>query len=145
MTIDPMDARERVLLNLAHMYGATVHIAQLDGNEMGRYESSTRRILIRPGMTAAQRVSTLAHEIIHARRGDNGEQPPSVERFVDEEAAGLVITDRAYALAETTVGHDPRTLALELDVSPWLVEAWQRRRNREYHLPRTSDGARLPL
>lgn len=145
MTIQPNDNREDFLLSMAHAYGATVHVADLPGTTRGQYIADESRIYLRRGMTRAQRVSTLAHEVIHARRGDNGPQNSCVEDHVDEEAAGLIITEPAYAYAENLVGPNPRLLASELDVTPGLVEAWQRRRNREYHLPRTSDGARLPL
>ena len=145
MTIDPMDARESALLSLIHAYGATVHVADLPGNTRGRYEDETDRIYIQRGMSTAQRVATLAHEAAHLRLGHRGPQDRCVEDHVNEEAAGLIITERAYALAETLVGSNPRLLAAQLDVTPGLVEACQRRRNREYHLPRTVDGARLPL
>lgn len=133
MTITPMDAREDALLALAHAYGATVHLADLPGTEMGRYEADMHRILIRSGMSVAQRVSTLAHEVVHARRGDDGAQSECSETYVDEEAAGLVLTEGEYARAEDAVGTDPTRLARALDVTPWLIEAWQRRSGHLYH------------
>ena len=130
---------------MAHAFGVTVHLADLPGNTRGQYIAEESKIYLRRGMAGAQRVSALAHEVVHARRGDVGPQDSCVEDHVDEEAAALIITERAYALAETLVGPNPRLLAAELDVSPGLIEAWQRRRNRDYHLPRPHDGARLPL
>lgn len=131
MTIDPIDTREATLLNIAHMYGTTVHLADLPGTQRGRYEAQERRIVLRRTLTTAQRVSALAHEVVHARRGDDGPQTASVEAHVEEEAATLIITEHDYARAETMVGRDPWMLAAELDLTPGLVAAWQSRRARE--------------
>lgn len=128
--INPIDKREVSLLALAHTYGATVHLARLPGSVRGWYDAAMSRILLRDGMTTAQRVSTLAHEVVHARRGDVGPQDDRTEALIDEEAAGLVVLTADYAAAEQLVGPDPRALAVELDVTPTLVAAWQRRASR---------------
>lgn len=129
--ITPIDEREQFLLETAHFYGATVRLATLPGTVRGLYVHAQRLILIRAGMTAAQRVSTLAHEVVHARRGDHGPQSPTIEAHVDEEAAGLVITSLDYRDAARVHGDDPRALAAELDVTLGLIVAWQRRAVRE--------------
>lgn len=128
--IDPVDRRETALLELAHAYGVTVHMAVLRAGERGRFEASEARILIARGLTLSQEISTLAHEVVHARRGDDGHQTAAVERFVDEEAARLLITADAYRRAEQTAGPSPWGIARELDVSPSLVVSWQRAADR---------------
>jgi hypothetical protein len=133
MTITPVTAREAMLLTAAHAYGATVHMADLPGTLRGLYDAEHNRIILRSGMTEGQRVSTLAHELIHARRGDNGHQSSAHESRIDEEAAGLLLTAEEYALAERIVGHDSRALAAELDVTPSLVDAWKRRARTRFH------------
>ena len=125
--IDPMTPREAMLLAAAHAYGVTVHMGDLPGTLRGKYEASRARIVLRRGMTEGQRVSALAHELVHARRGDDGHQTRAVEAHVDEEAAGLLLGADEYARAERLVGGDPRALAVELEVTPGLVESWQRR------------------
>ena len=72
--IDPMTPREAMLLAAAHAYGVTVHMGDLPGTLRGKYEASRARIVLRRGMTEGQRVSALAHELVHARRGDDGHQ-----------------------------------------------------------------------
>ncbi|MDO4243766.1 MAG: hypothetical protein Q4C85_08445 [Actinomyces sp.] len=124
--IDPVDRRESALLAVAHSYGVTVHRADLLPGERGRFEASQSRILISRGLTVGQEVATLAHEVVHARRGDDGHQEAAVERFVDEEAARLIITAAAYRDAEQVEGPDLWGIARHLDVTPGLVLAWQR-------------------
>ena len=133
MTIRPMGPREAMLLSAAHAYGVTVHMADLPGTLRGMFEASSGRILLRAGMTEGQRVSTLAHELIHARRGDDGHQSGACEARIDEEAAGLLLTAEEYAQAERIVGPDSRALAVELDVTPSLVDAWKRRAQSLFH------------
>jgi hypothetical protein len=72
----------------------------------------------------------LAHELIHARRGDNGPQPPAVEEWIDERVATMYVDLQAYAQAERIYGPAPGILAGELDLPQWVIEAWQRRLQR---------------
>lgn len=94
------------------------------------------RILLRRRLAGAQRASTLAHEIVHARRGDRGCQAASTEQHVDELAARMLITETAYRRAEVLYGPATWAIAVELDVAPALVEAWKRAREREWHRAR---------
>ncbi len=131
--IESQDPREVALLALAHTYGATVHRVELTGHERGRYEADQQRIFIRRGMSVAQEVSALAHEVVHARRGDHGPQHPEVEAFVQEEAARLILTDVAYrATADAYGPNNIDTIARILNVTPSIIRAWQRQdaRNR---------------
>ena len=75
--------------------------------------------------TRAGQLAALAHETIHARRGDSGPQPSHVEDLVDELAAKLLISPIEYALAERVYGSRPAALAAELGVTQRMVEAWR--------------------
>lgn len=134
--IEPRDAREATLLDLAHELGATVHYSDLPGTLRGVWDPDGPRILLRRRLTGAQRASTLAHEIIHARRGDRGCQAASTEQYVDELAARILITETAYRRAEILYGPATWAIAVELDVTPALVEAWKRARERGWHRAR---------
>lgn len=128
--IDPCGRREAAILSAAHALGVRVLLASLPGSMRGAYMDDDGVIVLREGLSPAQRVSALAHETVHARRGDVGPQTVVVEARVDEDAAVLAVTPREYREAERVVGPDPRALAVELDVTPWLVSAWQRRASR---------------
>ena len=49
-----------------------------------------------------------------------------VERLIDEHVARRFVDPGRYARAESLVGPDPDLIADELDLPPWVVEAWQR-------------------
>ena len=71
-------------------------------------------------------VPTLMHEMEHARRGDEGPQPRSVEARIDAVVARRLVTVEDYAAAELLVGCRVGALAAELEVPTWVIEAWQR-------------------
>lgn len=74
----------------------------------------------------------LAHELAHARRGDNGHQNQHVEDLCDEEAAALIIDPHEYATAEIcceTTG----AIARFLDLPFRAVEAYRRRLWKQYY------------
>lgn len=106
--------------------GITVHETRIVG-AWGLWDYDKRAIFLDRDLTVRQKASTLAHELVHARWGHRGCQPDAIERRVDEEAARLLITPERYAQAEYLTGSsEPGALAVELDVSIWVVEAWQR-------------------
>ncbi len=121
-----LDPRETRLLNTARANGVTVHVADLPGEMRGQYVADEQRIYLRRGMAPAQRVSALAHEVSHALRGDDGPQDQAVEDRVNEDAARLLITNGEYVEATSRVGDNVCDLAIELDVSPGIISAWQR-------------------
>ena len=106
--------------------GVRVEWRSLKGCARGLFFARANLVVVRLGMTMPQRRSTLAHELIHARRQDEGPQPLSVERRVNEAAARLLITLAAYRAAEHYRGHHPCALATELDVTTTIIEAYQR-------------------
>ena len=113
--------------------GAQVVYAELPGDEVGRYASDADQatIYVQAGMSSADEASVLAHEVAHAVRDDTGPQSPKREEFIDEEAAGNIVSARAYRNAVATVGPDISSLGVELDVSTDIIGAYERRRERE--------------
>lgn len=77
------------------------------------------------GLTHRQATACLAHELAHAVFGDDCSSP-AVERRAWEYAAAFLVTPGEYALAEAIVGHHTSALAIELGVTPKLIEAWRR-------------------
>lgn len=99
-----------------------IRLANLD--QMGAYDPDTGVIWLSVGLTQAERRSTLAHELIHAERGDepccsdwhDGKQ----ERHVDELAARqLIRLDRLADALRWSV--DEHELAEELWVDAATV------------------------
>lgn len=72
-----------------------------------------------------QTISTLAHELGHRHFGDRC-STPAIERRAWEYAAAFLVTPTQYRLAEARVGHHLAALAIELEVTPKVVEAWRR-------------------
>ena len=61
----------------------TVVLAALPQTVRGAYHHATRTIVLRAGMPEWMAVPTLMHEMEHARRGDEGPQPRSVETLIE--------------------------------------------------------------
>ena len=105
--------------------GLDVDWTDLGDNRRGEYHRTGDRIILNLRLTRAQAASTLAHELGHQRFGD-GCSTPAGERRAWEYGAALLIRPGEYAEAEHLVGHHKAALAIELGVTPRLVEAWQR-------------------
>ena len=90
----------------------------------GEFRRRANTIVLDARLTARQVVACLAHELGHASLG-HGCSTPANEQRAWEYAAALVVTPAEYAAAGA-VGPDPLALALELSVTPRLVEAWRR-------------------
>ena len=115
---------EQLLTELGNM-GIEVESHPLSGTCRGLFLPKKRLVVLREGMSYPQRRSTLAHELIHARRDDDGHQEPRIERKVYREAAQLLISPSEYMLAETLHGPIVGMLAKELDVTPRIIQAYQ--------------------
>lgn len=113
----------------AQQRGVRVAWADL-GRRRGLYEDDLDRITLNLCLTDYQEKSTLAHELSHAHWHDrptaSRTEHQRRERRANAEAARMLITAAEYARAEEAVGPDPGALAVELSVSRWVVEAWQR-------------------
>ena len=111
---------------IQELAGMGVHVVYLPYRFAGAYWHDEGIIVIDSRQTRAGQLAALAHETIHARRGDSGPQPSHVEDLVDELAAKLLISPIEYALAERVYGSRPAALAAELGVTQRMVEAWRR-------------------
>lgn len=115
---------EQQLLAELETMGITVETHKLTGTLRGYYNHRERLIVIRQGLSYPQRRTALAHELVHARRGDDGHQGPQVERRVNQATARLLISPIEYALAERIHGPNVAAIARELDVTQALVQAY---------------------
>lgn len=103
----------------------------------GKCQVSSGIIVLNPRMTLAQAAATLSHEASHWAFGDRY-STPRIERRAWQYGAALLIEPWEYAAAESLVGCHPAALAIELGVTPRLIEAW-----REWWLQRGSRQASL--
>lgn len=119
--------RDRLDLLFQHCadLGILVEWADLGSRRRGEYHWYDDRIVLSSRLTAAQATSTLAHELGHHRFDDRCSSP-AAERRAWEYGAALLVSPEEYRWAETVVGHHLSALAIELGVTPKLVEAWRR-------------------
>lgn len=118
--------------------GIEVEWADLGDRRRGEYHRDGDRIVVSLRLTRRQATATLAHELGHQRFGDRCSTPAG-ERRAWEYGAALLVTPAQYAAAEWAVGHHLAALAIELGVTPRLVEAWRR-----WYEQRCPDRLRLP-
>jgi IrrE N-terminal-like domain len=119
--------RDRLDELFQHCADVGIDIEWRDLGELrrGEFRRHANTIVLSPRLTRAQVLACLAHELGHASLG-HGCSTPANERRAWEYAAALVITPAEYRAAESRVGPDPPALALELSVTPRLVEEWRR-------------------
>ena len=120
----PQDRLDRLFRHCADL-GIDVAWADLGERRRGEYRRRDDTIVLNSLLTARQAVACLAHELGHRHFG-HWCSTPANERRAWEFAAALLVTPAEYAVAETRAGHHPAALALELGVTPQLVEAWRR-------------------
>lgn len=102
--------------------------ARLHDGKQGVYIRSKNLILLDSRLCSVQRRCVLAHEISHARHLDEGCRVDKwVERRADREAAGMLIDPMEYAYAETVYEGNLVGMARELNVLPWIVDAYRER------------------
>lgn len=98
----------------------------------GKWVSELRLILISNRLTIGEATAVLAHELIHAKLDHRGRQSAEVEAWVDEVAAGWLITDWEWGFVCRLCGGDFDCVAARLGVPRWLVaarcRAWLRAR-----------------
>lgn len=116
--------------------GIEVEWDDLGDYRRGEYRHQGDRVILNRVLTFRQAASTLGHELGHHRFGDTCSTRAN-ERRAWEYGAALLVTPEEYQTAEDRVGSHPAALALELDVTPKLVEAWRRWwLTKGQHLPR---------
>lgn len=123
----PIDQR---LIDFADMLGVTIEYTELSSDRDGEYEHDTRRIRLRPGMSARHHRSVLAHELAHAVFADVpsrfGPVNAKQERRADEWAALCLIDSDDYQHLEAIHGGHPGAIAVDLGVMRSIVIAYQR-------------------
>lgn len=118
--------RDRFDIAIQHCVdlGIEVEWADLGDKRRGKCQALEGRVTLSLRLTMAQAASTLAHEIGHHEFGDV-RSTPAVEQRAWEYGASLLIEPLEYAEAERTVGHYVSALAIELGVTPRLIESWR--------------------
>lgn len=119
--------QDRLEQLLAHCGDLGIEVEWLDlgGRRRGEYRDDEQVIRLNTSLTRDQATATLAHELGHAMFGDRCSTAAG-ERRAWEYGAALIVSPREYAHAESMVGCHPAALALELGVTPRLIEAWRR-------------------
>lgn len=105
--------------------GIDVEWAELSDHRRGEYHRHADRIVLNHCLTHRQATATLAHELGHHRFGDTCSSRRNETRAW-EYGAALLITPGEYERAERIAGHHLAGLAIELGVTPRLIEAWRR-------------------
>ena len=104
---------------------ARVVVTRLPADYQGAYDAVGGIILISDRLTPRQYSCVLAHEISHARHRDLGCRADRwTERRADIDAARLLINPDDYRAAEQICDNE-LWLAHELDVMPWVIQAWR--------------------
>ena len=125
-----MDTREQSLLNQLAEHGVTTQITRnLPTPWRAAYSKTRSEVYIREGLSLAQRISALAHELIHVRRGDDGHKDKATEECVQRRAALLIISPLEYQLAEKLCDGNVIAIARELDVTPDIIRAYRQTLN----------------
>ena len=94
----------------------------------GVYAPGLDLIILDTGLTEVQRRCVLAHEISHARHRDGGCQCDRwTERRANLEASAMLIRPMEYAMAEAIYEGNVMGIARELNVVPWVIEAYRER------------------
>lgn len=102
--------------------------ARLHNGLQGVYIRDKHLILLDTRLRGVQLRCVLAHEISHARHMDAGCRVDKwAERRADQEAALMLINPMEYAYAEAVYEGNTIGMARELDVLPWVVEAYRMR------------------
>lgn len=110
--------------------GVSVRYVELPEDRDGEYVHSRRLIRLQHGMARRLHRSVLAHECAHAVFGDEpsmfGPANAKMERRADEWAALRLVDVDAYKFAESIHSGHVDALALELDVTVDIIDAFQR-------------------
>lgn len=113
------------LLDLCAEHGLAVEYVDLGPKRHGQYLRRHHRIDLNRNLNLRQLVPGLGHEFAHYVFND-GCSTTFGERRAWEYAAQMLITPAEYAAAERVVGPSVHSIAIELDLTAVLVEAWRR-------------------
>lgn len=104
--------------------GLDVEWADLGTHRRGEYHRKGDRIILSLRLSRRQATATLSHECGHQKFGDTC-STRRTERRAWQFGAAMLITPAEYAEAEHLVGCHMAALAIELGVTPKLIEAWR--------------------
>lgn len=108
---------------LAALPGVTIERERIADD--GEYSHHGRRIFVRHGLRGPEWVVAVAHEAVHALRGDvpccSPELEARQEAIVNRDAARLLIDIRDLAEAAAALAGDPHAIADELGVTYEVV------------------------
>lgn len=108
-------AREQITLRRSRLHGAR-----------GLWVPASRTIWVDSRLPDHHAAPTLAHELIHARRGDSECATDTLaEQMIDQRVARRWINRDVYAVLEDMYAGDAWSIASELDLPRWLVVAFQ--------------------
>lgn len=113
------------LVELAEGLGVRVIETDRLRGRAGLWESVRRIVWISCRPSAARRRAALAHELGHVICGHEGAQDEVGEAKADQVAAGLLISEREYVIAERLYDGSTLGIAQELDVPTWVVEVYR--------------------
>lgn len=119
------EQRFAYLLDLCADNNVRIRYVDLGPVRHGQYLRRHRRVDLNVNLNLRQLVPGLGHEFGHFVFDDSCSTAPA-ERRAWEYAAQLIVRPEEYAAAERVVGHSVNAIALELDTTPILVEAWRR-------------------
>jgi Zn-dependent peptidase ImmA (M78 family) len=105
--------------------GVQVEWRDLGETRRGEFRRLTNTIVLNSRLTGTQALACLAHELGHAFLGHSCSTPANEQRAW-EYAAAQLITPADYSAAEARVGPETAALAIELAVTPRLIEGWRR-------------------
>ncbi|MFP7366316.1 ImmA/IrrE family metallo-endopeptidase [Corynebacterium callunae] len=102
---------------------------ELHPEDLGGWFPQSRRVLYRTGLSWAETICAVAHELGHAIYGDTHTddhlRDSRQELRADRWAVEALISQEAYARAERLVGSHPGALAIELGVTVEYVNLWR--------------------
>ncbi|MEV4773836.1 ImmA/IrrE family metallo-endopeptidase [Microbacterium sp. LWH12-1.2] len=116
----------RDLIAHAASLGVTVHVAHIDTECRGFYDSVRKIVVYDFNLTPVEQRTVLAHELGHAFYDHQCHGNPKYEEAADYYAACLLIEPSEYIAAEA-LDPAPDAIAEELGVEPKLVHAFEKR------------------
>lgn len=122
MTRPTLDA----LLDTLVQEGARIIEAPLPPNMWGATSWRSGVVYLQRGMSDRQALPVVSHEIQHWRAQHEGHQSQRIEEMIRRRVAAQIIDMDDYARAERMYGCCPAKLAVELDTTVPVVEAFQR-------------------
>lgn len=95
---------------------------------MGWYDRQHRTIHVTPGLSQAQTLVTLQHELVHARhalQGTMSPDPNKEEYRTRRETALALVNALDYMIVEQCYGPNTWQITSQLSLIPAIVRDWQ--------------------